>query len=308
MILRVLVVLCWAARFAPALEPTCKPVEGDRILGRQLAEALPAFRALPPETTLANMPPPGSRRTFHVAELVSLAQRYSIPLDAPQEVCFEWSMEPLDRSRVLEAMRKSLANPQAHIEITETSLYPVPSGRLEFPREMLGRPASEKQENPALWRGEVIYGTDHRFAVWAKVRVTVPCERAFALESLRAGQVIASSQVRAEPGQCFPSVSTFGRLPLGSIVGMAPARPIAAGDEIRFEMLTRPNDVNRGDTVRVDVNSGTAHLAFVAKAESAGRTGDFIAVRNPSSNRTFQARVKDKDHVEVQVDSSGAGR
>ncbi len=304
MILRILVTLCWAARFAPALEPACTAVEGDRILGKHLAEALPAFRTLPPETFLGTMPPPGSKRTLHVSELASLAGRYSIRLDSPQAVCFEWPMESLDSGRALEAMRKTLAAPEARIEITETSLNPVPRGRLEFPREMLGSPASAAQDNPVLWRGEVVYGSDHRYAVWAKVRVKVACERIVAIEALKPGQLIDPRQVRSESGECFPSVDRSEPLPVATVLGMVPVRAIAARSEIRPEFLALPNDVNRGDAVRVEVRSGAAHLAFTAKAESAGRSGDLIAVRNPSSNKIFRARIKDKGRVVVQIEST----
>jgi flagella basal body P-ring formation protein FlgA len=55
-----------------------------------------------------------------------------------------------------------------------------------------------------------------------------------------------------------------------------------------------PPDVNRGDMVEVEVRSGAAHLAFTGKAETAGRSGDTIAIRNLSSNKVFQARVDGK--------------
>lgn len=307
MILRILFALCWFARFAPALEPACTPVEGDSILGKHLAAALPAFSALPPETLLGSMPPPGSNRNFHASELASLAQRYSIRLNSAEDVCFERPMESLDRGRVLDAMRESLKDPAAHIEITETGLNPVPRGHLEFPIETLGKPALAAQKDPALWRGEVVYGGDHRYKVWARVRVTVPCERTIAMEPLKPGQLIGSSQFRVEQGECFPSLDSAGRTP-ASPLGLVPTRIIAAGSEIRPEFLTRPNDVNRGDSVHVEVRSGAAHLGLVAKAESGGRSGDFISVRNPSSNKVFRARIQDKDQVVVQTEFAATGQ
>jgi flagella basal body P-ring formation protein FlgA len=289
------------ARFAPALEPACTPVEGDRILGQHLAQALPVFRALPPDALLGSTPPPGTRRTFHAAELASLAERYSIRLDSPPDVCFEWPMETLGRDRILIAMRDSLQAPQARIEIAEASLLPVPRGRLEFPRETLGKPASPAQKDPVLWRGAVVYGGDHRFPVWAKVWVKAPCERFIAAETVKPGQPIDARQVRVERGECFPAPPVTGETPL-SPVGLVSARPIAAGTEIHPALLAPPNDVNRGDAVHVEVRGGAVRLAFTAKAESSGRSGDFVAVRNPSSNKLFRARVDGQDSVLVQTD------
>jgi flagella basal body P-ring formation protein FlgA len=281
-------------------------VEDDRILAKHLAAVFPEFRAIPPETWLGNMPPPGSKRSFHASELVSLAKRYSIRLDSPRDVCFEWPMQTLNRDRALEAMRASLPSPEASIEITETSLYPIPRGRLEFPREFLGKPASAAQKDPVLWRGSVIYGGDHRYSIWARVRVKVPCQRATALQALREGQPIDPRQVRLERGACFPD-SSPRQTPL-SLAGMVPRQAIAAGAEVRPELLVPQNDVNRGDPVDVEVRSGAARLAFTAKAESSGRTGDFIALRNPSSNKIFRARVEGKDKAVVQTDFAGSFR
>ena len=303
MMLRILLTVCWLARFAPAQVPACNPVDGDRILGKHLAGALPAFVALPPETFLGNMPAPGSRRTFHASELASLAQRYSIKLDAPQDLCFEWQMETLDRGRILQTMRDALQDSEARIEIAEASLNRVPRGRLEFPREMLGMPATAAQKDPVLWRGRVIYGSDHRFPVWAKVWVKVACERSIAVETLKPGIPIEPRQIRVEPGECFPAPAKSG---FAAASGMVPARAIPAGSEIRPEFLAPPNDVNRGDTVRVEVRSGAARLAFSAKAESGGRSGDFISVRNPSSNKVFRARVKAKVQVVVLTEFGAA--
>jgi flagella basal body P-ring formation protein FlgA len=301
MMLRILLAVCWMARFAPALEPACTPVEGDRILGQHLAEALPAFRTLPPETLLGSTPPPGARRTFHAPELESIAQRYAIQLDAPSEVCFEWPMETLGRDRFLAAMQASLQTSEAQIEIAETSTLPVPRGRLEFPRDMLGKPASPAQKDPVLWRGRVVYG-DHLYPVWARVWVKAPCDRFIAVEALKPGQAIDSRQVRAERGECFPSAQA----PL-SPVGLVPSRGIAAGAEIQPGFVAPPNDVNRGDAVQVEVRGGAVRLAFTAKAESGGRNGDFVAIRNPSSNRLFQARIEGKDAVVVQTESATPG-
>jgi len=279
-------------------------VEGDRILGQHLAQALPEFRALPPETLLGNTPPPGSKRTFHVPELISLAGRYSIQLDAPRDVCFEWPMETLDRDRVLAAMRDALQAPQVRIEVAETSVLPVPRGRLEFPRETLGKPASPAQKDPVLWRGEVIYG-DHRYPVWARVWLKGPCDRFIAEETVKPGQPIEARAVRVERGECFPAAQAAGGTP--SPLGLVPVRTIAAGTEILPEYLTPPNDVNRGDAVQVEVRGGAVRLAFTAKAESGGRDGDYVAVRNPSSNKVFRARVEGKDSVVVQTEIDAQG-
>ena len=299
MILRLVVTLGLLARFAPAQQAACTPVEGDQILGSHLAIALPEFRNIPPELPLGNLQPAGSHRTLHAAELQSLAKRYGIDSASARDVCFEFPMEALNRSRVLESMRASLDGADADITLAEISLNPVPRGRIEFPREKLGMPASPAQRDAVLWRGEVVYGAGRRFPIWARVRVQVKCERLVAAEALRPGQTVQSNQVRPETGRCFPAPRT--ELDAEHAAGMVVLRAIAAGAEIRPELLALPNQVNRGDAVEVEVRSGGARLAFTGTAESSGRNGDQVSVRNPSSNRIFRARVEGKGKVTVEA-------
>ncbi len=42
----------------------------------------------------------------------------------------------------------------------------------------------------------------------------------------------------------------------------------------------------------VDVQSGFAHLQFDAVAESSANEGDVIELRNPSSGKTFRAKLE----------------
>jgi len=128
-------VIAGAASATPATQRDCREVEGERILARDLAAAIPAFHALAPQMPVAFAPLPGSRRIMHASELVSLARRNSIEFATLEDLCFEWPMRPLERAAVMEAMRGSLAAdaPDAAIEILELSSNPAPRGRIEFP-------------------------------------------------------------------------------------------------------------------------------------------------------------------------------
>lgn len=300
MIPRTMVLLVCLSRFAPAQAPACQVLESGRVLGKHLAAALPAFAVLPPELVVAAMPPPGGTRTLHATELASLAQRYSAKLGPPTDICFIWAMEQLDRTRVLEAMETVFPNTGAHIEIVEMTLTAVPHGRLEFNRERLVAPSGD-QHGPVLWPGEVVYAENQHYPVWARVKIAAPCTRLVATEPLRSGQPIRAEQIKTVSASCFPSPDNAALSP-DSLVGQVLSRMIPAGGEIRAAWVTSPNDVNRGDTVEIEVHSGAARLAFTGKAEASGRAGDLIAIRNPTSNRIFQGRVSGKGKATVQAD------
>lgn len=296
-----LIVLCWIAPYAWAQAPPCIAVQDDLILARDLAAAIPAFRAIPPETLLGNTPPPGSQRTLHPPELLSLAQRYGVQIDGNSSACFERAMAPLDRSRIREAMLAALQIPDAQIELAETSRYAVPRGRIEFPLERLGSPASPDQRAPVLWRGDVIYGQDRRFAIWARVRILARRSEVVAAENLRAGRVIEPSQLRVTAVEGFPAPPKQ-QISMDQIVGMAPLRPIAAGTVLRPELVIRPNDVSRGELIEVEVRSGAARLVLTARAESGGHNGETIAVRNLESNKIFAAQIAGRGKAVVLTD------
>lgn len=284
----------------PALLNACAPIEHDPITAHDLAALLPAFGKLPPDTPIAAAPGAGVRRIFHAIELTSIARNYSLDLATAEDVCFEWPMEAPDRDRMLEAMKTALPEPGVHIELLETSLYPAPRGRLEFRREDLGAPALPNSPAPVVWRGNIIYGANQRFAVWARVRVTAQVSRVIAVEPIRQGMIISTAQLRMESGTAFPvSGDTASRME--DVAGRIALRNITAGSEIHLGQIEEPPAIKRGEMVTVEVFSGAAHLAFSGRSESDGRMGDTISIRNPRSTRVFQARVSGKDRAVVDL-------
>ena len=63
----------------------------------------------------------------------------------------------------------------------------------------------------------------------------------------------------------------------------------------------------RGETVRVEVSSGGAHLEFEARAQASGSAGETIQILNPASKKLFPARVEGKGRVSVQGNLSVKG-
>jgi len=300
--LRVLLLFGWTAWFAPAQEASCHPVDGDRISARDLAAALPEFSTAPPQALVGQAPLPGTQRTFHGQELRALAHRFGVALSSEQDICFAWPMKPLDRTHVIAAMQETLQIPDAKITITDLAADRVPPGRIEFPMATLGMPSPTGPRAPVLWRGSVVYGESHRLAIWARVEIAAPCRKLVAWESLKAGRPIEARQIRATTSTCFPG--TGKELPpVGQVAGMTPVRTLSAGSELRPDLLTPPNDIERGDAVHIEVRSGAALLALTARAVTAGRNGDTISVRNPESNKTFQARVTGKGTAIVEAGS-----
>jgi flagella basal body P-ring formation protein FlgA len=278
---------------------SCFPVDGDRIAVRDLAVADAAFLAVDASESVGYAPAPGARRIFHAAELVRLAKRYGVTPGAPREVCFERQTAPLEREAVERALTAAVDDPAAQVEILEWSRYPAPGGKIGFPP---GGFSAQSPEKPAVWKGYVAYGERGRFAIWARVRISVPVIRILTARAVAAGHIVEAGDVRIETTRGLPFRPLAATAP-DQVVGKMARRPIPAGRPVLPGMLDSPREISRGDTVRVLVASGRARLGFEGRAEEGGRRGDMIAVRNVAGGRIFRARVVEPGKVEVTADS-----
>jgi flagella basal body P-ring formation protein FlgA len=301
----------------------CLAVAGDRIVARDLAPAVEAFRALAPDTEVGYTPAPGSRRIFRTAELARLIRRFAGAPGAagafekpgdlkepdsvkklddagvnaePAEICVERDMETITLEALRAALIAAVGDPQATLEVAQWSRYPVPRGEIEFPRTGI----AVTREPLALWRGYVKYGTNRRFAIWARVRVSVHASRLVARENLPAGNIIRPDQLRTETVERFP----FGPRPAASleeVAGRVPRRSIPAGEPVWATNLEVPLEIHAGDVVSVEVSSGQAQVAFDGRAAGSGHRGDVISVKNPANGKTLRARVDGPGKASINV-------
>jgi flagella basal body P-ring formation protein FlgA len=270
----------------------------DRITAGDLAAVEPAFSAMSPETSLGYAPAPGMRRTFGVQELTRLARRYHLSAEPASEICVERPLATLDRAAMLASMRNSLGLTDARVEIVDASRYPVPQGELEFPRAGLLAPPPSQPQGVALWKGAIRYGANRRFAIWARVRITVKMSRVVTAEPLGPLRPIEPGQLRLETWEGFPPRTALLDA-IEQAAGRIPRRSLAAGTPLTSGDLHDPYDVMRGDSVRVEVSQGEARLELDARAEASGRRGQLIPVLNPANGKKFSARVEGAGKVSV---------
>jgi len=264
----------------------------DYILAKDLLPAFPALADMAPDTPLAPAPFPGVSRIFRASELLRLAARLNTAPAPKNDICVLRPVAVLDEARIRDAMRVEL--PEARIEILEFSHQPAPEGPLEFPVAGLQQGAAG-----GYWHGFVRYGMNHRFAVWAKVKVLVMAARVVAAEELKPGLALDAGRFRMEMREEFPTADKFAAS-IEEVTGRVARRTIPAGASIRMLWLEAPHDIVRGETVRVEVSSGGAHLEFEARAQGSGSAGETIQILNPESKKLFPARVEGKGRVSVK--------
>jgi len=274
----------------------CFPLAGDRILGRDLALANPAFAALPANLTVSYAPAPGQKRVFAQAELIRIARANRIELSTAAEVCFALPLREMQAAEVLAAMRVALP-PEAELTIIELSRGSIPLGALEFPTTGM-EPAVQ---GVRMWRGSVRYGQTLRMPVWARVDLRYRVEAVVASTDLRpsipiAGRVLKIEMVDA-PVDRLQQVARR----VEEVAGRIPKRTIAAGSAIPLALLDAAPAVRRGDAVKVEVRSGPATIQIDAVAEAPARNGDLVELRNPTSGKKFFARLESDSRAVIVI-------
>jgi hypothetical protein len=139
----------------------CTLVEGDRILGANLAAEHPSFAGVDPLADFGPAPVVGARRTLQHFELDGLAKQHSIALaeGASRDVCFERSTFHLEAETLRATLRAALQVPD--LQLLDFSRNALPIGRPEFRQEGLS--------SAGLWRGKWLYGDNRSVPIWARV-------------------------------------------------------------------------------------------------------------------------------------------
>ena len=300
--LAILVAIAGVA-IVPVLSPAaCLTVPSSQILARDLAPAIPSFRALDPETLIGFAPFPGTVRVLSSHDVVLIGHRFGLvfpPGEAAPSACVERMLQHLSEPEMMAALRTALDIEGATLEILEMSNQPVPPGRLEFQRTFLSRPPVNAPQTPVIWRGKLIFDDQRSLMLWAKVRISVEHEIFLARETIPKGAVIRADQVAIDHIRQFPSIELTSNSPF-TIAGKIARRTLPAGQPIVAEALDDLKDVFRGERVHVQATDGGASIRFDAIAQSSGQKGEVILVHNPWSGKDFRALIEGRQHVLVR--------
>jgi flagella basal body P-ring formation protein FlgA len=294
----------WVILMTLINHPGCEFVNGDQIFGADLARALPVFSAIPRDVVIGYSPAPGARRILQLPELNRIGAQYGVSVPGDSRACFEWKLQRITEDAVREAIRESLKNPDARVEILEMSNAPAPAGKLVFPQTGLSAATNTDPSTAVTWRGYVLNQSARRFSVWARVRMAATMTRVIAAEALAPGKPVGKAQVRVETYDDFPLRIDTARS-LEEVIGRMSLRPVRAGFPVLRSDLAEAFQVERGEMVQVTAVSGAAQLELEAQAEASGRQGDVISLRNPSSGKVFRARIEAKGRAIVVVGAAG---
>jgi flagella basal body P-ring formation protein FlgA len=279
----------------------CEMIANDRILGEDLAKIVPGFLdKMPGDTVIGYSPAPGTRRVFTSVELNRIGAPYGVTVAPDAEACFEWSVQPLTKDVVRAAILDSLQSPDARIDVLAISGNLAPAGKISFPISGLLASTITGPDTPVTWRGEVIYHGSRKFSIWARLKISSTMTRVVATQLILPGQTVTADQVRIETYDDFPLRNDIARN-LEEVVGRMPRRALRLGLPVSRADLIEPFQVQRGDLVDVTAIAGAAQLHVPALAETPGRQGDLITLKNAHSGKYFRARIEGRDKALVMV-------
>ena len=279
----------------------CEMIANDRILGEDLAKIVPGFLdKMPGDTVIGYSPAPGARRVFTSVELNRIGAPYGVAVAPDAEACFEWSVQPLTKDLIRAAILDSLQSPDARIDVLAISGSLAPAGKISFPISGLLASTITGPDTPVTWRGEVLYHGSRKFSIWARLKISSTMTRVVATQLILPGQTVTADQVRIETYDDFPLRNDIARN-LEEVVGRMPRRALRLGLPVSRADLIEPFQVQRGDLVDVTAIAGAAQLHVPALAETPGRQGDLITLKNAHSGKYFRARIEGRDKALVMV-------
>lgn len=283
-----------------ALHAGCIAIEGDQILGRDLAKADPAFSSLNPDLYFSYAPAVGKQRSISRAELGSWAVSNGMSYTAQGPLCFERPAYQLTAADASATIRQAFGSQFEHVQVDvlEVCKCTLPPGKLEFPLGGVTAPPLGHPDTPVLWRGRLVSKSGVLYPIWVRVRVLASITLVRAKENIRSQQILTASQI--EQVSATESPIRFRAAQSPSIyVGKLATRSILEGSYLDPDFVRMPLAIARGALVKVDVIDGPTRLRLEARAETGGNVGDQITLINLSGMRRFQATVSGPARAQI---------
>ena len=140
-------------------------------------------------------------------------------------------------------------------------------------------------------RGQVVSRRYPQVLIEGKAPVLVAARNLPARRPIEASSLLRETHklARVKPG----SLGSF------TVSGMLASRRIAAGSVIARSDLKAPPVVHRGQRVRIELHASSVSVSTAGEALADGAVGQMVAVRNLSTGRRLQGRVRAPGLVEV---------
>jgi flagella basal body P-ring formation protein FlgA len=248
-------------------------------------------------------PGAGGRIVVEAAQLGAIARQFGVdwrPASSGDRTVLDRPGRPLRREDALDAVRSALiatgVSPDCDIELSDFTppLVPLEANPRPVVSDMDYDATAGRFGAVLSISGEAMEPIHLRLAgrVDDTIELPVATTRLLAGSVLRADDMhIARVHTSLIHGEVMHRPS--------DAVGMQVKRQLAAGQPLAVSELTRPAMVQKGATVRMELDSPGIVLTAQGQALEAGAIGERIRVLNPVSRATIEAEVIGPDRVRV---------
>ena len=289
---------CFCSAAVPVNEPSCLLVTGKWITVGQLAQRLPTLSVLDPSLKVMPAPLAFSRRFVSPEAASLLAKKFGAEAPGLQAgFCVELLCVEITQAQVIAAMEQALPKGGPSLELVNYYPKRSPQGSLLFSKNGI-RPACINGGCATVrWRGMMQLAEAESFPVTAEVRISITEKVPIAVRSLTAGVRIGAGDFRwlEQRSAWRPDSVPYS----ADLVGQVVRRAIKLGEAIPLNNVRQAREVEKGDSVELQVRSGQLLLITQAMAETGGSVGGKVVVSNPNSKKKFLTMVVGPGKVET---------
>ncbi len=255
-------------------------------------------------------PDPGGRIIVEAAQLNAIARQFSVEwrsVSSADRAVLEWPGHPLRREDATEAVRTALTAAGApdnfDIDIPGFSPPLIPFEAPTVPTVS----QLDYDSNTGRFTAMLSITADGMNPINARIsgRAEEMAEAPVAVTRLLPETVLRADDVHMARVRASLIRTEIARS-VNQIIGMELKRPIPAGQPLRLADLNRPDVVQRGSIVQIQLLAGGLAVNGQAVAIDAGAEGDQIRVQNLNSRAILMAQVSGPGQVRVTPDAAPA--
>ena len=215
--------------------------------------------------------------------------------------CIERQLRQRELSEFSDAVRLAIeGRGSIAFTIVDHIASPLPSGKIEFVTGTLPPPHPSHPDDPVLWRGKLFFAEGHSMPVWVRLRLWTEDRVCALARPVGRGELLDASL--CEPTlRRYPAFSARPIEFAGDLEQTLAAKGMARGDLVYPTSILRRPDVEIGKPVEFRVVTGATQVRFKATAAGSGRSGQTVAVTNPSNGKRLEGQVVGQGAVEMRI-------
>lgn len=286
-----------------ALPAHAATLRGGTTLSDSVVRLSDLFEGVDADRAIGPSPDPGGRIIVESAQLGAIARQFDVdwrPSGTADRIVLERPGRPFPREQTLAALRVALAvsGVSADADVEMPGYTPVlvpPEVRATAEVGQLDYNATTGQFTAVLSVTAAGMSPGH---ARLSGRVLDVVELPVTVRRLGPGDVIGAADIQLARLHANAVRADVALVP-AQVVGMALRHPVGPGAPLLLADLARPQAVQKGESVQMQLQSPGISVSAQGVAMDSGAVGERVRVLNVSSRAVVEAEVLSSGHVRV---------